>query len=333
MSSKLSKISKTIKCLYDPNTRLTLFPLAYSPDYTDHDIFLFSVSSDNFPQIPKSGVKIIGGRRASGNIVPGACLFDYISPDDRELPLFFSSFFDPDKSITVFPMNNKILVVYNKLFRYNGLGIVFVYNYSPSAAAAILNSECADTFSNIRFSDSFYSIPANDRKAMDFIGSLSYFTSRLSERGLGNKASVYTAAQIIGAAADVMGCPIIIEYDTSHISDRRIDETSLFALCLCLISQAKRTSNGGEITVTITGESALNILFDYELSPLTEVKRDLTESFFCDKIANDSGIPYITSAESGAFRARFLPLKEDPSRMGFKSGVIYDGKRVINLSL
>ena len=126
----------------------------------DHDLILFTVATESLSRIEADKITIIGGRSASSLAVPGKRLIDVIDLQGGELGLLTDSFYKIREKVAIIPLGNKVLAIYNRLLRSNGLGVAFIFDYSPGCISAILSER---SFESIIFSDSFKNFSAKSK--------------------------------------------------------------------------------------------------------------------------------------------------------------------------
>lgn len=320
--------SKSIGYFHDPGA-----PGAFNtkPAF-DNDLILFSVSSESFRNISLDRISVIGGRSANGYSVPGKRFSDIINIPDSEKDLFIDSLYNISEKAAVIPLKNKILVIYNQLLRSNGLGIALIFDRSPKCVSALLHSE-AINFSNVLFSSSFSSMTDKDDGAMEFLSSFSRFLDKLKHSDtlsrFNPKSDIKTILNVINSASDLMGCPISVELQALPDGDLFLDRPTLMAFSLCLLSQARRLSKERKATVKISAKELFNISVDFVLYSKANIDKIISETGFCDKMAQEMGIPFGLELNGGICSTSFIPYRADPSLLGFKAGIFINGKRII----
>ena len=114
------------------------------------DVILFSVVSESFPHLLKSDVTVIGGRLDGSPVPTDKEFFDLIPLSDKDVELFTSLIYGPDKNAAVFPFGSKTLFVFTRSLRAGGAGLAFIIDIPPSCAAALTPSADAYSYSSDR---------------------------------------------------------------------------------------------------------------------------------------------------------------------------------------
>ncbi len=301
-----------------------------SPATFDHDLLLFTVATESLSRVSTDRITVIGGRSAHGLAIPGKSLSNIIDIPDSELGLFTDSFYKIREKATVIPLHDKILVIYNRLLRSNGLGVAFIFDHSPKCVSAILSER---SFESIAFSDSFNNLSAKSKGAMEFLSSLSYAIETLERVAFPIFSSSVSDAKIIldtvNLLSDLMGCPVSSSLNATPSSDLTLDRPTLTTFLLCLFSEARRLSRDRRADIMLSFERSFKISLNFTISLETDIQKYLSEADFCDRMAEEMGIPFSLEVSGETCRASFVPFRKDPSLMGFKAGIFIDGRRFI----
>ena len=126
-----------------------------------------------------------------------------------------------------------------------------------------------------------------------------------------------------------MGCPVSSSLNATPSGELTLDRPTLTVFLLCLFSKARRLSRDRRADIALSFERSFKISLDFTVSPETDLQKYLSEADFCDRMADEMGIPFSFEVYSGLCRASFVPFRKDPSLMGFKAGIFIDGKRFI----
>lgn len=296
----------------------------------DHDLLLFTVATESLSRISTDRITVIGGRSAHGLALPGKSLSDIIDIPDTEVSLLTDSFYKIREKAAVIPLEDKILVIYNRLLRSNGLGVAFIFDYSPRCASAILSER---SFDSIAFSNSFYKLSEKQKGAMEFLSSLSFALETLERVAFpvfsDMTSDAKTILDAISLLSDLVGCPVSSSLNSISTSDLTLDRPTLTTFLLCLFSEARRLSRDRRAEVTLSFERSFKISLGFTISSEIDLQKHLSESGFCDRMAEEMGIPFGFETTGDICRASFIPFRRDPSLMGFKAGIFIDGKRFI----
>ena len=76
-------------------------------------------------------------------------------------------------------------------------------------------------------------------------------------------------------------------------------------------------------------ERSFKISLNFTISLETDIQKYLSEADFCDRMAEEMGIPFSLEVSGETCRASFVRFRKDPSLMGFKAGIFIDGRRFI----
>ncbi len=300
----------------------------------DNDLVLFSASPEAFNRVSLERISIIGGRSSSGYAIPGKCFSDIITLTDTEKELFAHSLYHSSEKAAVFPLNNKILVIYNQLLRSNGLGIALVFDYSPKCVSFLLNNDTLN-FGSVLISPSFSLLSEKEVGANDFLSSFSRILESFNNSDTMSRfdpqCDIKEILSIINSASDLMGCPVSVDLGDTAREKLFLDRPTLMAFTLCMLSKARRLSKDRKATIKISAGELFNISISYLLYPDTNTEENIHEADFCDKMAIEMGIPFGVEFVGDICHSSFIPYRADPSVLGFKAGIFINGRRITRL--
>ena len=329
---KKDSISPTnrIGYIHDPSDTLGF----QKPVFFDNDLFLFSAYSESYNRISFDRISIIGGRCSSASSIYGKPLLDVISIPDTEKDLFLHSLYGSVESVAVIPLKSKTLVIYNQLLRSNGIGLAFVFDYSPRCVSALISNN-TPSFESILISPTFNSLPEKTAGAMDFSGSAARIFKGLrisdSLSRFEPKCSVSTILSVINSASDLIGCPISVDVGELSSEELYLDRPTLMAFSLCMLSQVRRLSKDRRAVVRISAKEVFEVSIEFDLYSKADLSKSISESDFCDRMATEMGIPFCVEMDGSICRSSFIPYRADPSVLGFKAGIFINGKRFTRL--
>ena len=327
MDVKRTFAPKSIGYFHDPSSQNTF----QRPIPFDNDLILFSVTPEALSRISFDRISIIGGRSSSGIASAKKKFSDVIKLSDVEKELFINSLYRTSEKAIILPLKNKILVVYNQLLRSSGLGLAFIFDYSPKCLSALVQSGDIN-FESVLISPTFTGLPSKSDKSMDFLGSLSKILDCLKSSDsfsrFAPESDIKALLGIINSASNLTGCPISVELGDISSSNILVDRPTLMAFALCLLSKARRLSKDRRATVYISSREHFDISIEFTLSLTSDIDKDIAEADFCDRMANEMGVPFGIDINDGLCRASFIPFRADPSVLGFKAGIRIDGKRI-----
>ena len=321
---------KFIGYVHDPGVTLGF----QKPACFDNDLFLFSAYSESHNHIPFDRISVIGGRCSSSSSIYGKPLCDIISIPDGEKDLFIHSLYGSVEPVALIPLKNKILVIYNQLLRSNGIGLAFVFDYSPKCISALIHSNTPNSES-VLISPTFSSLPEKTAGAMDFSVSVAHIFSglRVSDTlsRFEPKCSVSTIFSVLNSASDLMGCPISVDIGELSSEEIYLDRPTLMAFSLCILSQVRRLSRDRRAVVHISAKEFFEVSIGFDLYSESDLSERISESAFCERMATEMGIPFCVEMDGGICRSSFIPYRADPSVLGFKAGIFINGKRFTRL--
>jgi hypothetical protein len=316
---------RTIKYNYKPNASRFISE-ARDPEY---DVILFFSESESFPHVSRDSIKIIGGRSSKRSVAPGKCLFDAIDLPESELPLFMQSLYGTREHTILIPLGKKILTVYNPWIRSGGVGIAFIFNYSPLCVSHILESEYQKLLPDILISPTFEGFPQKRGKsAIAFTNSLMGLIDKLNKNSSQGSVSADAAINIMRSAADLMDIPITVELQLDAMSDRYFDASALYSFSTSILYMARRLSADQVASIKISGGKQRSISVDFKLAEKADVRKEMTAALFCERMADELRVPFFIDIENGNFHSVFAPFREDPSLFGLKTGIFIDKKRL-----
>ena len=308
-------------------------PLSKKSGVFDHDLILFTVATEALSRIETDKITIIGGRSAHGLAIPGKRLVDTIDLPIGELGLLTDSFYKTREKVAIIPLGNKVLAIYNRLLRSNGLGIAFIFDYSPSCVSAFL---AEISFESIIFSDSFKGLSKKSKGAMEFLSSLSYAIEMLEHIAFPVFTDPTSDTKImldsISLLSDFMGCPVSPILKALPSRELTLDKPTMTTFLLCLFSEARRLSRDRRAEVVFSAERSFKIAINFTISPDITPQNHLSEADFCDRMAEQMGIPFSFEIDGELCSISFVPFRKDPSLTGFKAGIFIDGRRFIRNS-
>lgn len=321
---------KSIGYYHDPYTT----DLFKKPIVFDNDLILFSSSSEAFNRVSLERISVIGGRSSSGYAIPGKRFSDIITLTDTEKELFAHSLYHSTEKAAVFPLKNKILVIYNQLLRSNGLGIALIFDYSPKCLSFLLNNGALKSKS-ILISPSFSLLPEKESGANDFLSSFSRILANFNNSDTMSRfdpqCGIKEILNIINSASELIGCPLSVELEDIESKKLYLDRPTLMAFTLCMLSKARRLSKDRQATIKISAGKLFNISINYILYSCTNAEENIHEIDFCDKMAAEMGIPFDFGLDGDIYRASFIPYRADPSVLGFKAGIFINGMQITRL--
>lgn len=291
----------------------------------DYDMELFFVASESFPHISNDSIRLIDSSKHASS---PKSFFDIIDLPESELPLFMQSLYKTRESSALFPIGRKILAVYTPLLRSCGLGIAFIFNYTPSYVSALLELDNSEFLSDILISPTFKEYPKRSCKAMVFANSLMGVACKLNKCLEKSTASADSAVSIITSVADLIGIPVTVELQLDDMGNRAFDTRALCTFSISLLSMAKRLSDDHSATFKISGGRQRSMSFDFDLRQGADPKNNMIAALFCEKAADELRVPFFADIENGHFHSEFAPFREDPSLLGLKSGIFIDQKRI-----
>jgi len=305
----------------------------FSPQLFDNDLFLFIDTSVSYPNFSPESFIVIGGRssRRLERSDSALKLTDIISLPSTDRKLLIAALYKIRESYAIIPLKDKTLVICNRLFRSNGLGLAFVFDFPPECIAAIKASDYKLAINDILFSDSFSSISPNNERSNDFLNSFSYFASKLSYASRytdPDRNDIEIISEIITAVSSVIGCKTKTLLPLTNISDFRnsvTDTRTMFSFMLCVLSLVRASALDRTAEVSIFGNEFATVKISFDLLPELIGSR-INELDFCNKMANGLGFPFYFEINDTKAKLEFIPLRTDPSLSGFKSGIYVNGK-------
>ena len=320
--------SPSLEFIFSPETQRN-----FSPSVFNNDLFLFIDTSVSYPNFSPESLVVIGGRssrrieRSSSTLK----LTDVIPLPRSDRKLLISALYKIRESYILIPIKNKTLVICNRLFRSNGLGLAFVFNFPPECIAAIKNSDYSLAMNDTYFSDTFSSFVPNSELANDFLNSFSYFAKKLSyasRHASPQQNDLEIISDIITAVTSVIGCRSKILFPISNVSDFKnatTDTRTMFSFMLCILSLVRSSATDRTAEISIYGNERATVKVCFELLP-DSVAFKINELDFCDKMAKGLGFPFCFEMEKSSATLEFIPMRIDPSLSGFKSGIYINGK-------
>lgn len=304
--------------------------LSKSRSVFDHDLILFTVATESLSRIEADKITVISGRSAHSRAIPGKRLIDTIDIPSTELGFLTDSFYKIRERVAVIPLGDKILAIYNRLLRSNGLGVALIFDYSPGCVSAILSER---SFDSVLFSDSFKGIPERSKGAAELLSSLSCAIEALERAAFpiftDHASDAKAILDIIALLSDLMGCPASSRLTALPTGDLTLDRPTLTVLLLCLLSKARRLASDRRADVILSFEGSFKISVGFTASSEADIQNHLSEADFCNRMAEEMGIPFSFEADGTLCKASFVPFRRDPSLLGFKAGIFIDGKRFI----
>lgn len=324
----MSKSFRSIEFEFSPEDQYL-----FSQSLFDNDLFIFIDTSVSYPNFSPDSLLVIGGRSAdcaerSDSILK---LTDVIRLHPKDRSFLISSLYKSRESYSIMPLEEKTLIIYNRLFRSNGLGLAFVFNFPPECVASIIDSDYASVIKNTVFSSRFSSIAQVGEASNDFLNSFAYFSEKLSytaQRSDPSKKDIEIIFDVITAVSAIVGCVAKISLplsDNSSFNARSLDVRNLFSFLLCILSSIRASAIDRTAEVSVYGSEYPVIKIVYKPLPARSDSR-LREMDYCNKMSRSLGIPFSLEINDGVGLIEFVPLRIDPSLSGFKSGIYIDGK-------
>ena len=296
----------------------------------DYGVLFFYCASESFPHFSKNDIRIIGGRSCKRSDSLTECFFDTVDLPESELPLFMQSLYRIRESTVLLPLQKKILAVFNPLLRSGGLGIAFIFNYSPCYAVPLIEPQSRKLLNDVYISPSFESLSKRSGKstsafANSFIGIVNTLNNGLSQ----STVNVASAVNIMRSAANFIDLPITVELQLDDMSERNFDAPALYSFSTSLLCMARQLSADHSAVIRISGGRHRSISIDFKVCRSIDASKDLAAALFCEKMADELRVPFFIDIENGNFHAVFAPFREDPSLFGLKTGIFIDQKRFI----
>ena len=292
----------------------------YDFNIFDHDLILFCESKSGF-KFNFNNLKIIGGRSAKPFVSDRLGDVLKLGNDDKR---FMSDFlFDSSKMCSFFISDDKILMVFNSLFRSSGLGMAVVFDYPPEIAAVAIRNGDLEHFGERIYSPSL--VESLDRCASrggdhsEFIHSVFRVCSRVSLM-LGESDDL-DILSCTNAAAELIGCDSsFMEKGITEVSSS--DAHSTTAMLLCLFSLCRRLSvNRGVRVLLDSDREHVKYSMSFDAIDTVLADSDLECIRFCEELADRFEMPLSIDILDGKFHAEFVPYRVDPSLYGLKAGV------------
>ena len=320
--------SPSLEFVFSPETQRD-----FSPNLFNNDLFLFIDTSVSYPNFSPESLVVIGGRSSrrierSDSILK---LTDVIPLPRSDRKLLISALYKIRESYILIPMNDKTLVICNRLFRSNGLGLAFVFDFPPECIAAIKESDYSLAMNDTYFSDSFSSFVPNCERANDFLNSFSYFVEKLSyasRHTASHQNDIEIISDIITAVTSVIGCKSKILFPLSNVSDFKnavTDTRTMFSFILCVLSLVRSSAIDRTAEISIYGNERATIKICFKLLS-DSIGFKINELDFCNKMAKGLGFPFYFEIDERNATLEFIPMRIDPSTSGFKSGIYVNGK-------
>ena len=286
----------------------------------DHDLILFCESERGF-RFDFNNLKIIGGR----SLKPFVCdrVGDTLKLCDADKRFMTDFLFDSSKKCSFFVSDDKILMVFNTLFRSSGLGMAIVFDYSPEVvAAAIRNGDLERLGEGIYSPSLVESLGRCASRCTDhseFIHSVFRVCGIVSSM-LGDD-DAFDISACVTAARELIGCEAsLISQDS--VEPYPTDAHTTATILLCLFSLCRRISvdRGAAVSVSMRESYAkYSLSFDTVRGDVGGMELECIR--FCDRLAARLEMPLAIELRDGRFLAEFVPYRVDPSLYGLKAGV------------
>ena len=236
-----------------------------------------------------------------------------------------SHFYNSPKTAAPFPFKRGLILILSQLFRSNGLGIAVILNNSTNNASIIYHTDLFSAFPNLLFAERFESLPEKHVGTEYLRQELEYYLSRLDSikhEEISDNSSVF---KTIKTASELTGCPLVIEIAVGNSNSRKFDHSTLLSFLICILSHARRKSDGSGVVLRLPSDGIVPISVRYKLSSDYDEK-SLSEIFFCEEMADRIGMPFCFAIDNQECSILFSPVRDDPSLFGFKSGIFINGK-------
>ena len=303
--------------LSDKPDRTTDF---YSFDFFDHDLILFCDSGLGY-RFKYEELTVIGGRSAFPLESDKLCEVLPLSKEDRSFLVDFLD--DGNRKFCLLNSKNKVVLVFNQLFRSCGLGVAAVLNYSPEYAASAIKRGLLDRIGYRAFSPSIVEkareTVSDEEENMDLVYSALKLADLITAM-LGD--GTRSLSSRIGLVSDLIGCGRMNITAEESEADAKLDLDSLVAILLCLLSLCRRlsVSRGGELSIDGTASCA-KISLGFDTIDKKASDSELACISFCERLALKLEMPLSIELSDGRFFSEFVPFRVDPSLYGLKAGV------------
>ena len=330
MKNDFSSLNRRIRGI---NRRVRL-PFRKLKSFSSSDIILFTFSSESYLHSTVADTRVIGGKSDRSPLIVGMPITDTVSIPDSELSLFCDSLLRIRENAAVIPLENKVLVVYNKLLRALGLGVAIVLDIAPESVAELIREGGTDIYANVLFSKGFGAFIPDSTDTAGFTRELSYYLGALDSAFYASKdgrATIDRIITLIETVAELTDCAT--ETDAATVSGHRklFDPISLTAFMLCFFSSIHSLSGDKTARIIISEKELFHVSVSF--SPLSNenIDRVLHSAHFCEAIALERDIPFRFDSSDKGCRLLVVPYREDPSLSGLKAGIYIDGKRFSRL--
>ena len=298
----------------------------------DNDLLLFSASSEALGRVSFDRISVIGGRSSDGLALPGRSFSEIISLADSEKELLVKSLYVSSEAVALIPLGNKVIAVYNQLLRSNGLGIAFIFDYSPGCVSYLIKNEAFDT-RRVLISSTFRGFDEKEAGSAELLSSFSRALEKFKNSDAISRFSpsgdLRSILDVVNASSDLIGCPISVEIGELSSGNLSFDRPTLMAFILSLLSMARRLSKDRKATVNISQDRFPSISSSFILYSSDDIQSGIHEVDFCDRMASEMGIPFSVEFDGDVCRASFIPYRADPSALGFKAGIFINGKKLV----
>lgn len=297
-------------------------PSFCSFDLFDHDLILFCDSGFGY-RFKYEDLTLVGGRSALPFESDRLC--DLLELPEEERCFFIDFLDDGDRKFCLLTSQDKVVLVFNRLFRSCGLGVAAILNYSPECAASAIRHGLLDRLGERIYSprliEATRGLMLDSDGYMDLVYSILKIADALSAV-LGESNDAERLSARIRAVSAVVGCGAIHTDVKGSDTDEKLDADSLAAMILCLFSLCRRLSvdRGGEIL--IDGErERVKLSFGFGVADVKPSASDLECVGFCERLALKLEMPLSIELSDGRFYSELVPFRVDPSLYGLKAGV------------